>query len=321
MVFIQLHRKQPSAPSRNPPLQETTTTPDAFDVSTPVINELLCFVSNKIASMPYNMLLKLCTDFYGNEAIACAKDTLYNCTVEQPGRRRVTHRGTDRNQRDVQDILNVFLELSLHAIPLFVCKDLANLPPLTMNNFDMASVIKNIETLRTQVSLLTESHGEIVKSQATLCQHLTTNDTKSICSEVTRAKTRACHEDTDMKRPHIATMNDSTTSARNTNDAIHVHSSIFSDESSDSHSTKSTDSESEGDDHDLIRLATIQNQPSHRKYELKRRSSQIQSQKHRHGKNEIITGSGSFTQIRAAKDRRPPKHQNKETVPVYLSQE
>ena len=55
----------------------------------------------------------------------------------------------------VRDILNVCLEMS--EAPCYVAKDLANLPPLSMNNFDMSKIIRDIETIKVQMSILTEA--------------------------------------------------------------------------------------------------------------------------------------------------------------------
>ncbi len=123
------------------------------------------------------MLCKLCTDFYKNEDISCAKDILYTL-VDKMGasrstRRKITHRGDVRGKRNMEDILNILLELPLHTIPVFVCKDLANLPPLSMNNFDMASVMKNLETLQLRVDALTDIQNKCIDAQVTLCTHLT----------------------------------------------------------------------------------------------------------------------------------------------------
>ena len=46
------------------------------------------------------------------------------------------------------DILNVLLVLTLEQLLLFVAEDLANLPPISMDNFDMSSVIKDMDTIK-----------------------------------------------------------------------------------------------------------------------------------------------------------------------------
>ena len=44
------------------------------------VNELLCFISNKIDIMTQDLLVKLCVDFYGKGVIESAKKLVYsNC--------------------------------------------------------------------------------------------------------------------------------------------------------------------------------------------------------------------------------------------------
>jgi len=83
------------------------------------------------------MLVKLCTDVYCEEDIECAKDVLHEsiCHTRESSRRRIKRRGDTKKLHDVQDILNTFLELPTQDVPIFVCRDLHNLPPLSMNNF------------------------------------------------------------------------------------------------------------------------------------------------------------------------------------------
>ena len=142
----------------------------------------------------------------------------YNITEAHHDRRRVKHRGSDKKQRDMQDVLNIFLELPLHAIPIFVCKDISNLPPLSMNNFDMASVIRSIETLQVQVNLLTENHTKSVNAQVTLCKHLIPSADNT---------TQAAVDPTSDTLPAV------NTSEINAGNAEHQHHSIFSDDNSD----------------------------------------------------------------------------------------
>ena len=46
--------------------------------------------------------------------------------------RKQRHNGTDKRTKDMQDIMNVYLELPLQSITTFLAKDLVNLPPITM---------------------------------------------------------------------------------------------------------------------------------------------------------------------------------------------
>ena len=78
----------------------------------PIQCELLCFVVNKIQTMPYEFISKLCTDFYNEEAVETAKDILFETAFtanadKKP--RKIKRRGAGNKQNDLHDILNVCL--------------------------------------------------------------------------------------------------------------------------------------------------------------------------------------------------------------------
>ena len=55
-------------------------------------NELLCFMSSKINVVPFETLVKICTDFYAGDAILEAKDLLWDTVIAE-------HHGERRNIR------------------------------------------------------------------------------------------------------------------------------------------------------------------------------------------------------------------------------
>ena len=295
-------RPTPSAPPREEPGSPYARVRDVTD-DTPIINELLCFVSNKCASMAYTMLCKLCTDFYREDDISCAKDTLYNATGGRDGRRKVQHRGVKKSQRDMEDIIDLFLELPLHDIPMFVAKDISNLPPLSMNNFDMCSIVKKIETLECQVEILTGNQDKAVSAQVTLCSQLIQSGQRSD-PPAPRHEASATHQE-----PNTST---------GSGTAQEVHHSMFSDDNSDREDADAiqvADIDSDYDDSssshkDLIRLATIQGNRRH----IKKHSDKQNQQR------DVITGSGSFTNISAAtKEQNTRNGRKRECVGLFVS--
>ena len=103
------------------------------------------------------MLLKLLMDFYGDDMVARAKSVLLeNVIVPDDDEAKRSRKGPNKKLNSMKDILNVFLVLTLEQLPLFVAEDLANLPPLSMDNFDMSSVIKDMENIKNQMRLLQE---------------------------------------------------------------------------------------------------------------------------------------------------------------------
>ena len=160
-------KEQPSA-WQTPSNQDNATAAND-NASAPTINELLCFVSNKLSSMPYDMLIKLCTDFYKADDISCAKYIMYTLRLHQDIRRKVKPIVVMRRPTVTCRTLLIYC---LNYLFMFVCKNLSNLPPLSMNNFDMASVIKKLEQLQQQVNLLTDNQNKCVDAHVTLCNNL-----------------------------------------------------------------------------------------------------------------------------------------------------
>ena len=119
----------------------------------------------------YDMLLKLLMDFYGDEMVAQAKSVLLeNVIVPDDDDAKRSRKGINKKLNSMKDILNVFLVLTLEQLPLFVVEDLANLPPLSMDNFDMSSVIKDMENITNQMGFLQEAQETSLSVHAALCK-------------------------------------------------------------------------------------------------------------------------------------------------------
>ena len=54
----------------------------------------------------------------------------------------------------VQDMLHILLNTEVDDIPCFVARDLARLPPLTHDHFDLATVMRDVVNMRNDISSL-----------------------------------------------------------------------------------------------------------------------------------------------------------------------
>ena len=70
----------------------------------------------------------------------------------------------------MKDILNVFLELTLEDVPLFVANNLHNLPPLSMDNFDMSRIIRDMEAIKLQMKVLQEAQETSLAAHVAICR-------------------------------------------------------------------------------------------------------------------------------------------------------
>ena len=140
--------------------------------SSMIIDELLAFASSRMNVVPFDVLVKLMSDFYTDEVVEASKQVLFetafsNRNEEPPHQYSHKRRGQDKKSKNIQDIISVFLELPPHVTPSYVAKDLSNLPPLNMNCFDVSALVKDIEALQLHVAVLHESHRVLLKAQLT----------------------------------------------------------------------------------------------------------------------------------------------------------
>ena len=139
-----------------------------------VVNELLCFLSNKVRSMTYDAIMKLCLDFYDEESVTAAKQTLLqHVAVSDNDDKKRKRIGPNKKINGMKDILNIFLELTVEDVPLFVANNLKNLPPLSMDNFDMSRIIHDMESMKMQLKILQEVQETSLATHAALCHEAT----------------------------------------------------------------------------------------------------------------------------------------------------
>ena len=67
---------------------------------------------------------------------------------------------------NIQDILHILLNFEVEDIPCFVARDLSNLPPLTQDHFDLASVMRNLSHMQHELSTLATLKDDMTILQA-----------------------------------------------------------------------------------------------------------------------------------------------------------
>lgn len=120
----------------------------------PVVNEVLCFMVNKMDSLPCDILIKLMSDTYNEAEIDAAKTLAFDMCAGEDGPRLIRRRGQNKKCSDLQDILSLLQNVEIHMMPVFVARDLSNLPPLSAGHFDMAKLGKDFERVKHELSLL-----------------------------------------------------------------------------------------------------------------------------------------------------------------------
>ena len=114
------------------------------------VNELLCFLQNKVNRVPYDVIVKVCSDYYSTAKITASKELLFE--IVKPSVRYRRKRGGDKDRDNVREMLYIFLTHMNNQIPIFVAQDLSKLPPLSINDFDVLQVNREIEELKGNMS-------------------------------------------------------------------------------------------------------------------------------------------------------------------------
>lgn len=148
---------------RLPPQGQINAESRTRDAMGPVIiNEMLCFVQNRLNILPYDIVIKLTSDFFPSDRIKEAKDLLFD-SVKDIRQRKINRKGPNKSVEDTKDIATVILSCEVKDCPQFVASDLGNLPPLGAHDFDVVRILQEVETLKQSVNLLRDGQASLLE--------------------------------------------------------------------------------------------------------------------------------------------------------------
>ena len=160
------------------------------------INSIRCMRRNRCHLLSFKLLV----DFYSDDDIASAKSILFQTAFnDRDAPRLIKRKGKDKSLNNIQDILNIFLEMSPQSVPCYVAKELSRLPPLSMNCFDVSSLVKEMESVKLHLLILQESHETLMKAQIDKCQVRSSPESVSAEHHSPRS---ACAVSVDMDDQH-----------------------------------------------------------------------------------------------------------------------
>lgn len=115
-----------------------------------IINELLCFLYNKMDIVVHDTLVKLTCDFYESSEIEETKKLLYTeiDAVTAIGQRLIYRKGPNKDVNNVDDILTVLHRCNSEDLPSFVACNLSRLPPVDINSIDMSIMLSEFQSMR-----------------------------------------------------------------------------------------------------------------------------------------------------------------------------
>ena len=121
-----------------------------------IVNELLAFVSDNINSLPYDMIIKLFSDFYSEDDNVSAKSILFQTVFNnRDAPRFIKRKEKIRNLFfNVQAILNISLDIPSQSVAYYIAEELSRLPPFSMICFDVSSLIKYMESVKLHLLIL-----------------------------------------------------------------------------------------------------------------------------------------------------------------------
>ncbi len=125
------------------------------------VDEILCFISNKLDSVPNDQLVTICVNSFEATDIKSSKLRLFKKVGRGPddvqpsdgGIKFIARKGANCTTNNVQDIITLFLELGSDA-PSFAAVNLNRMPPISIESVDIKALLKLVETLSTDVSTL-----------------------------------------------------------------------------------------------------------------------------------------------------------------------
>jgi len=140
-----------------------------------VINELLCFVYNKLDILPMDTITRLCDTHYNSVDIEIAKRKLNEVCPTDSSRRIPNRKGPKKNIQNMDDIVKRMFELDASGTvtPCFVARNRSNLPPVTFDSVDVSALLTKMERIGDEVKIL---------RAGVEAQHVCTEDLTNVCA-------------------------------------------------------------------------------------------------------------------------------------------
>ena len=125
------------------------------------INEILCFLSNKLHNHPVSIIKKAILEFYREDEILAAKQSFLqvitdkSLPIQQYTRNGI---GINKNKSTLEDIMNMWTTADEHNVicklPVFCVADLSRIPLLNDELSDIALIKKTVFELEKEVRVL-----------------------------------------------------------------------------------------------------------------------------------------------------------------------
>ncbi|XP_011661635.2 uncharacterized protein LOC105437100 [Strongylocentrotus purpuratus] len=156
------------------------------DGSVIVVDELLCFVTNKMNTLSTDEIVKLVSTCFKSEEIEQSKKVLFDVCSSMNDHvtvRNVAHKGPSRDVNNIKTCIKLLLECG-DKIPTFVAKDLDRLPPVGFDNIDVSALLGRLLKLECEMADMKESVQSHAKAAENLQNMAVIMDTRMTDVEV-----------------------------------------------------------------------------------------------------------------------------------------
>ena len=126
-----------------------------------IINELLCYILNKIDSIPQDTLVQLIAENFSEEEVEAAKGLL--CSHVDEPLKAGNRRGQNKKKLNIQDIYRMALECDRAELPKFVALDLAKLPPISIDCIDVSALMRKQQIMEVEMSQMKTMLDDVLK--------------------------------------------------------------------------------------------------------------------------------------------------------------
>lgn len=114
-----------------------------------VIDELLCYVQNKLSTSDDDTLIRICFSAFSYDEIKNSKALLFDSVPTNI--RNIKRKQKGKEHRDLADIIGLLKSTDPDVIPIFVARHLDNLPPITFDHLDVTKLLKDLTLLKDEV--------------------------------------------------------------------------------------------------------------------------------------------------------------------------
>ena len=149
-----MEHTSPTSPTQSQATASASTTATVTDNNNGlIIDELLCFVQNKIDLLPPTVIADLCASTFQEGDTEASKRRLFELCADENCTRQRKRQGPHKTTHNIDDIVRLMQEKGTDT-PTFVALNLAKLPPLTFGSIDVSALLHAIQHAQYEVDIL-----------------------------------------------------------------------------------------------------------------------------------------------------------------------